>query len=634
MNSSLGTHQSLFEPPVKRNQDKKDVIKSEEDTDIQMTSTGSIPTTQQATQEQVATPPTSPIKIGTQSDDNDANHDGQVHTNFHKIPGGQDTTPLETPIKAESRTEEKMFLQVIPVTRASPEEQPETFVKDEFNPDDQHQEGGEFSQLQPGRQVSPEEQLQIAISIENPEEPETKHKEPEPPAELSAQVSSSDTVSHTEDTKDPVNTSVPLKEEIEESANAELVVEQPVQAAGSSLQESSDDRVLPMKARSTPEESKQATTTVPRTPRGSQGSPREPVQVSASPKLTEARYRSKTTPVDEEASDVQSINKLEVSTTVEPKQVTSEQYMKKQSEQPVHPDILDAYHSLFLCYYGFPPTISNADLPTALKQSSLLVKIATLYNSLKLVRPHIIASLLSHGRDLYSSIGKDAPRFLILANKLQCAPIFKEAVIHIVGQAPFWPWPTPEDQVDPTLAGFMHTKFEDLKDKKAEANDALFRSCLTHLGARVSINNLDKTTFDMWVVVQIWHDWFSQQLHTCAVTRHNEGRNVERNMYRLMAQGGDAYLKIDDVMAMVEPYKAVSGAREWGNWDRKQVEKEMQIMKAFAAKTVRDLMANELMGDITENGDGAVEYLTCTKIEERELPWVAITAIYEDERQS
>ncbi|KAB8296987.1 hypothetical protein EYC80_002389 [Monilinia laxa] len=619
LNSLLGTDQSLFELQVKGNQDEKDVIKLEEDTDMQLTSI-EIALTQKATKEQIATRPTSPIKTGIGPDNNDTKHTVHIHPDSHNITGGQDIIILETPIKAEAGIEEQISLQVISVARAFPEEQPETFVEDEFNPDKQHQEGEGFNQLQSGHQTFPEEQLQTVILAENPGEPEIKLEEPDLQAELSVQASSSATVSPTEDVEDLANATIPLKEKIEEPANAASVVEQPRQAVDLFSQESSNDRALPTKAKSTLEEPKQATTMSSKTPCNSQGSPRNPVRISAGPKLTETRNQSVSTPVVEEAPDDQRINKPEVCITVEPRQITPEQYMKEQSEEPVHPPILDAYHSLFLCYYGFPPTISNTDLPTALKQSRLLVKIATLYASLKHVRPHIIASLLSHGRNLYSSIAQDAPRFLILAKKLQCAPIFKEAMIHIVGQVPFWPWPTPEDQVDPMLVDFIQRKSDDLKDKKAEANDALFRSCLTHLGVRVSINNLERATFDMWVVVQIWHDWFSQQLHTCAVIRHNEGRNAERNMYRLMAQDGEAYLKTDDIMAMVEPYKAVSGAKEWGNWDRNQVEKEMQIMKGFAAKTVKGLMANELMGDISENGEGAVEYLVCTKIDERELP--------------
>ncbi|QSZ35177.1 hypothetical protein DSL72_008044 [Monilinia vaccinii-corymbosi] len=449
-NPSPGTRHSLPELPVDENQDKGVSIKLEKDTEMQMTSTGIVPTTQNAIKDQIARPPTSPTQARTKSDNGNTNDDGQANKDFPNVPDGHVATPLETPIKAESATGEDIFSQTLPVAQAYPGGQPEA----------------------------------------------------------------------------PVN-------------------------------------------------------------------------------------------------------------AVEPKQSVSEQDPKKPSDEPVHPDVLDAYHSLFLCYYGFPPTISNADFPTAVKQSKILIKIAALYYSLKLVRPHIIASLLSYGRNLYSAVRQDPPRFLILAFKLQCAPIFKEALIHIVGQAPSWPWPTPQDRIDPALAEIIQKKFEHLKEKKAKANDALFRSCLAHLGVRVSISNLNKETFDMWVVVQIWHDWFSQQLHTCAVTRRDENRSVERNMYRLMAQAGDAYLHVDDIMAMVRPYQPIPASgereREWGNWDRDQVELEMKIMKAFAAKTVRDLMANELMGDFSESGEGAVEYLTCTQIEERELPWVAVMPIREDE---
>ena len=96
-------------------------------------------------------------------------------------------------------------------------------------------------------------------------------------------------------------------------------------------------------------------------------------------------------------------------------------------------------------------------------------------------------------------------------------------------------------------------------------------------------------------------------------------------MYSLMARGGDAYLKIEEVMAMLGPYKTELEVGEWAKWEKKQVEEDLNTMKDYAAKMVRDLMVNELMGDIkSEGGEGAVEYLTCTKVAEKELPWVAV----------
>ncbi|KAI9646287.1 hypothetical protein NHQ30_005728 [Ciborinia camelliae] len=568
---------------------QKDGIKREEDVDMQPTNTEVLPPTQKDTTEQIATPPTSPTKKETESDtEHTSDQNSQVHTNVQEAPKEEKTEPLETPIKAEAGSEEQSSLQSLPIAQTSPEKQSETSINAE-----PHQPESASTQVPPSRKVSPEAQLPIAISTDHPaEEPKVKVEEPQQETASSVQEFSNAHVSPTKEIAVPAN------------------------------------------ANSAPEEPQQATRLSSKVPSNSQASSTQQAQVSTNTKPTvEAEHQPELPPAVEEVADTPPVAKPETSAKGEPKHNASSPNLKKQSEELVHPDVLDAYHSLFLCYYGFAPTISSTDLAIAVKQSQMLVKISTLYHSLKLVKPHIIASLLSHGRNLHSSIRHDPPRFLILAFKLECAPIFKEALIHIVGQAPSWPWPTPPDRIDAPLREFVQKKIDELQAKRCEANHALFQSCLVHEGVRVSINNLNPDTFDIWVIVQMWHDWFTQQVHQCARIRRDENRSAERNMYRLMAQGGEAYLKIDEMMATLGQFRADPEVRSWGHWEKSKVEMQMNIMKQFAAKTVKDLMANDLMGDIGENGDGIVEYLTCTKVEECELPWVAVTQIDEDEIQ-
>ncbi|KAF7930169.1 hypothetical protein BELL_0086g00050 [Botrytis elliptica] len=378
-------------------------------------------------------------------------------------------------------------------------------------------------------------------------------------------------------------------------------------------------------------------------PPGRQISPEEQLQVAISMenpmgpeiKIEEAqqatislsKQQPKIDPIVKEPSSNYVVEQKDIPTAEKP---INDVIFQKLAPLKVEQKVLDAYRSLFLCYFGCAPTISTTNSATAASQSMLLIKIANLYDSAKVVRPYIVASLLSLGRSLYASIRRNPPNFLLLAYKLQCSPIFKEALIHIVGQYPSWPWLTKEDRMGHDLGRVIRKKFEDLQDMRFEANGPLFQSCIVKDKVRVSINNLDRSTFDVWVIVQIWHDWFSQQLRHCTLVQRHEHRNVEKNMYKLIAQGGDAYLKIDDVMAMIEPFRAGSEAREWGHWEKDQVELQLNILKESAAKKVSNLVANELMGDTGGNA-GEIEYLTCTKVHEHELPWTeAQMVIIED----
>ncbi|TGO63030.1 hypothetical protein BOTNAR_0106g00260 [Botryotinia narcissicola] len=496
-----------------------------EDTTTSLNSTEVNLPAQNDVTKQIATPPTSPIKVVTGTNTDLILYQGpQIDTRPQAVLADQIIPTVDTPIKAEIESEEQMLSPSLP-EHMSPERQLEVLSNVEEKVDEQLRIELQEIEVPQGRQISPEEQLQVAISMENPIGPEMKT-----------------------------------------------------------------------------EETQQAT-------------------------ISLSKQQCKIDPIVKEPSGNHVIEQTFIPTAGKPiNNVTCQ----KLAPPKVEKTILDAYRSLFLCYFGCAPTISTINAATAASQSNLLIKIATLYDSVKVVRPYIVAALLSLGRSLYASIRRNPPHFLILANKLQCAPIFKEALIHIVGQYPSWPWLTKEDRMSQVLGKVIQIKFDDLQDMRFKINDALFQSCLVKEKVRVSINNSDKSTFDMWIIVQIWHDWFSQQLRQCKMVRRHENRSVEKNMYRLIAQGGDAYLGIDDVMAMIEPFRAGSETREWGHWKKDQVELQLNMLKKYASDNVKGLLVNELMGDTGGNA-GEIEYLTCTNVHEDKLPWAqAQVVIIED----
>ncbi|TGO28759.1 hypothetical protein BPAE_0023g00240 [Botrytis paeoniae] len=500
-------------------------IKLQEDIIVQLNSAEPDLPAQNNVTEQVATPPTSPTKVVTETGADQIVIQGpQIDTSPQVLLADQIIPTADTPIKAEIESKEQMLSPSLPEHK-SPERQLEVLSNVEEKVGEQLRIELQKIEVPPGHQISPEEQLQVAISMENPMGPETKI-----------------------------------------------------------------------------EEAQQAT-------------------------ISLSKQQSKIDPIVKEPSSNYVVEQTLIPTTEKP---INNATCQKLAPQKVEQTVLDAYRSLFLCYFGCAPTISTTNVATAASQSLLLIKIANLYNSAKVVRPYIVASLLSLGRGLYASIRRNPHQFLVLANKLQCAPIFKEALIHIVGQYPSWPWLTKENRMGPDLGSVIQKKFDDLQDMRFKVNNALFQSCLVKENVRVSINNLDKSTFDMWIIVQIWHDGFSQQLRQCKMVRRHENRGVEKTMYRLIAQGGDAYLNIDDVMTMIEPFRAGSETREWGHWEKDQVELQLNILKKYASENVEGLLVNELMGDAGGNA-GEIEYLTCTKVHEHELPWAeAQVVIIED----
>lgn len=104
-------------------------------------------------------------------------------------------------------------------------------------------------------------------------------------------------------------------------------------------------------------------------------------------------------------------------------------------------------------------------------------------------------------------------------------------------------------------------------------------------------------------------DWFSHHIRATP-EKHKIG-----TMYRLMAKGRDAYLPSTKVFEQSVKFGGIGSALR----DPKEVEDDMGIMKGFAKTMVKQLLINHSMLDVEQEG---IEYLTCSKVERAELPWV------------
>ena len=223
-------------------------------------------------------------------------------------------------------------------------------------------------------------------------------------------------------------------------------------------------------------------------------------------------------------------------------------------KSPPFPLVLEAYNNLFRTYYSLLPTISTTSLSHALTQISILLYISTIYNSLHLLRPYILSVLFSFGRSLWESIASDPLRWLLLATKLRCAPMFKESMIHLVGRYPAWPSDTirrgelPEEVV----ICYMN-KVEEMKELKARVDEVLFTLSLRRKGREIPMvlgeGDANQRQFVNWSVRNIWRDWFGEMLLRCGQLRRSETpENRDGEIYRLIDRAEDAYLPLDEVV--------------------------------------------------------------------------------------
>jgi len=254
------------------------------------------------------------------------------------------------------------------------------------------------------------------------------------------------------------------------------------------------------------------------------------------------------------------------------------------------------------------PYLDTDYLETSSRQIELLIQAASLHDCTHVIRPHAVAHMLNFGRALFSAIMHDPPRWLNIGLELQSSVIFQEAIVHIAGQYPSWPWNSfNKDVFDRSIRELIERKAREIHDRQIKTDAILFISTINIAQRNIVIHPDNKTNWDSWFIVQYWRDWFCR---TKAATNFKDF--VDGTIYRILACGGDAYLTPEYVHRLL---KQINGVVDWG---LEAVTGDLDILKNFAAKEVKDLVINHSMLDIEKEG---IKYLTCAAVEKHELPW-------------
>jgi hypothetical protein len=311
----------------------------------------------------------------------------------------------------------------------------------------------------------------------------------------------------------------------------------------------------------------------------------------------------------------------EVSRTIEESQINIKK--KKMHTEEIRAtgtnfELSSVYHNLFLIYYGKAPIIDTNDISVALQQAEALIRIAELYGSIPVVRPYLGYCLMQFGRDVYAAILRDPPRWFQLSLYLESAPIFKEAVIHIIGNYSYWPWSTvqlsdfPEDIKGP--GSLFERKLAELKTLQDGVDRIFLTSAIKIGGEEIPLDPTDKKTINTWLVIQLWRDWFTRSITKTGLPTPT--KCMDGTIYRLIAKGGDAYLPLETVFNTI---KALREPNRMLKVDKQEIEEDLKLMKDFAQKEVRLLYVNNSMLAVDEAG---IEHLTCTRVENDEIPWL------------
>lgn len=246
-----------------------------------------------------------------------------------------------------------------------------------------------------------------------------------------------------------------------------------------------------------------------------------------------------------------------------------------------------------------------------------LVRHSKVYEAVPALREALHRLFYPRMPTLFEAIAQDPPLWLVMACTLEDSIIFKEAVVHIVGCLPQWPWSTPRVEVEEELVhgeavlAMMEEKANALTLRKYEVDDALFQNTLK--ASRGGPIQLDKKNAWRFQVISLWRDWFCQQLAetTSPDKSYVYDRTKVASVYRTIQDGGDAYLETENVLARLRDVLGANKDKE------EQCRNDLKVLKAYASMAVGKLMATGLQ----LKREGQLGYLTSVEVTEEDCPW-------------
>jgi hypothetical protein len=276
-----------------------------------------------------------------------------------------------------------------------------------------------------------------------------------------------------------------------------------------------------------------------------------------------------------------------------------------------HFTAIACYTQILGSFYNIPPKLSTTNIATVLTQSESLIKIATELGCPHLLQPHLSNIYASYRQSLYHAISADVPRWLALSLALENRAVYTECLIHLVGAHPKLPWPTRRTAIP--VQHLIAQKARDLATLRGDVERELLLVTLHIRDLRTRrdrpFDPREKAEIEPWIVVQVFRDEIAQ--HISKVDKHPEASVHLGKLYRGISKGTFNWLSTEYVREMVMPTMKL----EW-----KDLGEDMKKLRASAATAVERLADNQLMIDPDAHGVG---YLTCVKVGDRDIPWLA-----------
>lgn len=242
-----------------------------------------------------------------------------------------------------------------------------------------------------------------------------------------------------------------------------------------------------------------------------------------------------------------------------------------------------------------------------------LVEAADAIDAIGAVREAVDLALLQQDTVLWKSIASNPTIWAELGRRVRSPVIFKEAVVHIIGQ-----WKMLDSEVKDALPGDIHQLCQRKWDELELNKRAIEIRIAGHYPSFLCQNSDDRpqrTVYSnhiyMWMAICHFRHYISQSGNECTNRMARDGGYA---WYKKFATGGDSYLDHEDMKAFHQ-FFPMSG-KACG-----VLEANMNVLKDETKQFVEGLMVNRTHFD-PEKLKGVKEpWLTCALVETADLPW-------------
>ncbi|KAI9812308.1 MAG: hypothetical protein M1827_004757 [Pycnora praestabilis] len=273
-------------------------------------------------------------------------------------------------------------------------------------------------------------------------------------------------------------------------------------------------------------------------------------------------------------------------------------------------EIYKHYRNLFRAFYNEQPKLNDTNIATVLNDCMGLVDVAESLGSINVISQSVDISLLQQGQVLFRSIAANAIAWSDLAYRVRSITIFKEAIVHLVGQ---WNAITDADRsnLNKDVLKLCQAKADELSSIK----QAIEIRILGHYPGtvqRVASDNPGRMSYSndiyFWMVLALFRHWFSQSI---CEGRNNKAKDGGAVLYRQIDAAGYAYLD----RKVLEGFHAYFPMSFKGSTCLENI---LSAYKEELKPFVAELLANRSQMDIVKE---PLPYLTCCIVDKTDLPW-------------